>query len=167
MWFFCMKKKKRNLQNPRLFRYQTFLFGFIFVFLATDFELVEANGSSAPCPQPRFTKQAPPEIYNLRNPLEATPENIKKGKLLFQVKAKPMACKHCHGITGDGNGPLAKGINPPPRNFTCAKTINGVPDGQLFWIIKNGSPETEMFAYRGLIDEQIWQIILHLRQLAQ
>ncbi len=119
------------------------------------------------CPQPRFTKQAPDEIYNLENPLEPTPENLKKGKLLYLTKAKPMPCKLCHGASGDGRGPMARGFDPPPRDFTCSETINGVPEGQLFWIIKNGSPGTGMLAFKGLKDEQIWQILLYVRQLAQ
>ena len=119
------------------------------------------------CPQPRFAQQAPDSIYNLKNPLEATPENLQKGKMLYQVRAKPMPCKHCHGAKGDGGGPMARGFNPQPRDFTCAKTIKGVPDGQLFWIIKNGSPGTEMISFKGLKDEQIWQILLYVRQLAK
>lgn len=122
---------------------------------------------SPSCPEPRLTQKAPPDFYNLRNPLERNPENLKKGRLLYQVKAKPMACKHCHGITGDGKGPLATGINPSPRNFTCAKTINGVPDGQLFWVIKKGSPDTEMFSFKDLKDKEIWQLIIYIRELAQ
>ena len=118
------------------------------------------------CPQPRFTEQAPPEIVSLTNPLENNPENIKKGKMLYLTKAKPMPCKHCHGVSGDGRGPMSRGFKPPPRNFTCVETINGVADGQLFWIIKNGSPGTGMMAFKGLKDEQIWQIILYVRELA-
>ena len=87
--------------------------------------------------------------------------------MLFQTKAKPLPCKHCHGMKGDGKGPMASDIKPPPRDFTCAQTINGVPDGQLFWIIKNGSPGTEMPSFKQLEDEKIWQILLFVRQLAQ
>ena len=119
------------------------------------------------CPQPRFTQQAPEEIYNLKNPLESTPENLKKGKMHFLTRAKPMPCKFCHGVSGDGKGPMARGFDPPPRDFTCSETINGVPDGQLYWIIKNGSPGTKMLAYKSLKDEQIWQILLYVRQLAK
>jgi len=119
------------------------------------------------CPQPRFTQKAPENIYNLKNTLEATPENLKKGEMLYQVRAKPMPCKHCHGAKGDGRGPMAQGFNTPPRNFACAKTIKGVPDGQLFWIIKNGSPGTGMLSFKGLKDEKIWQLVLYVRQLAK
>jgi hypothetical protein len=164
--------KENGLQNKiqgisRQFTHRIFLPGLFLIFLSTGLEFAEAREHPSPCPQPRFTDQAPPNISKLKNPLESTPENLKKGKLLFQVKAKPLPCKSCHGMTGDGNGPMARGFNPPPRNFTCAKTVNGVPDGQLFWIIKNGSPGTGMLSYKSLRDDQIWQIVLHLRQLAQ
>ncbi len=144
-----------------------FLWCFFLLMQSIGVMAADANENPPSCPQPRLTQQAPPEYFQLKNPLEANPENLRKGKLLYQVKAKPIACKHCHGIIGDGKGPLGIDLNPPPRNFTCAKTINGVPDGQLFWIIKNGSPETEMFSYNELKDDEIWKIILYIRQLAQ
>ncbi len=140
---------------------------FFFLVQSIGVMAVYGNENLPSCPQPRFTQQAPFDYLQLKNPLEANAENLRKGKLLYQVKAKPMACKHCHGITGDGKGPLGMDTNPPPRNFTCAKTINGVPDGQLFWIIKKGSPETEMFSFNELKDDEIWKIILYIRQLAQ
>lgn len=142
------------------------VFGFWVTALMMGVESSQAAEDRLDCPQPRFTEQAPSEIYNLTNPLEKNPENIKKGKILYLTKAKPMPCKHCHGVVGDGRGPMSGGFKPPPRNFTCAQTIKGVPDGQLFWIIQNGSPGTGMMAFKGLKDEQIWHIILFIRELA-
>lgn len=89
------------------------------------------------CPQPRFTEKAPPDIYDKVNPLTSSMENILAGKALYEEKAKPMACKLCHGIKGNGRGGMSMGVHPQPRNFTCEKTINDVPDGQLFWIRKS------------------------------
>jgi len=40
-----------------------------------------------------------------------------------------------------------------------------ISDGQMFWVVKNGSPDTGMVAYKSLSDKQIWQIILYLRTL--
>jgi hypothetical protein len=160
-------KKGIMLQISSQFVYQFFLLGLVLTFFTTGLKHAEAGEQTSPCPQPRFTEKAPPEIYNLKNPLENTSKNLKKGRLLFQVKSKPLPCKNCHGMMGDGNGPMARGFNPPPRNFTCAKTINGVNDGQLFWIIKNGSPGTGMLAYKGLKDEKIWQIVMFIRELAK
>ena len=42
-----------------------------------------------------------------------------------------------------------------------------IPDGQLFWVIKNGSHGTGMPAYPELTEKQIWQLVLHLRGLSQ
>jgi cytochrome c553 len=122
--------------------------------------------SADECPQSRNTKRAPAEFYKMDNPLPADPENTMAGKILFEKKAKPLPCMQCHGLDGTGNGPLAFGLNPSPRNFTCSQTIKGVPDGQLFWIIRNGSKGTGMPAFKKLEDEQIWQLILYIRKLS-
>ncbi len=158
----------KGVQTKEQLNYKFFFlfFAFTLIYSAGCTKPVEAAGVEELCPQPRFTKQAPPEFYNLKNPLTPTEENIKKGKLLYLNKSKPMPCKVCHGANGDGQGPMAKSFKPHPRNFTCAKTIDGVPDGQLFWIIKNGSPGTGMMGYKILKDDQIWQIILYIRQLS-
>jgi mono/diheme cytochrome c family protein len=118
------------------------------------------------CPQPRFTGKAPEAIYNLFNPLASNAENIASGRRLYEKDARP-ACQTCHGIKGDGQGPLAAQFDPQPRNFACAQTVNGIPDGQLFWIIQNGSPGTSMPSFGTLRDEQIWQLVWYLRELAK
>ena len=138
-----------------------FILSFLFIFVAPSF-LLAGN-----CPQPRYTKKAPSKIYKKVNPVDPSIENILVGKGLYEEKAKPLACKFCHGMKGDGRGSMSLGLNPLPRNFTCAKTIKDVPDGQLFWIIRNGSPGTGMPAFKKLEDKEIWQIILYLRKLAQ
>ena len=62
---------------------------------------------------------------------------------------------------------MSRQFDPPPRNFACAQTVNGIPDGQLFWIIQNGSPGTSMPSFKVLRDEQVWQVVLYLRELAR
>jgi len=119
------------------------------------------------CPQPRATAPAPDKFIKLGNPLKPTPHNIFSGESFFQTDAQPTACKVCHGLTGNGMGMMAPGLNPPPRNFTCAETMNKISDGQMFWIIKNGSHSTGMPKFTSLTDENVWQIILYLRTLAQ
>ena len=128
-----------------------------------------AQGAPAPgeCPQPRFTGSAPADYLARTNPLTATPQALKAGEQLFLGTADTEFCSICHGRKGDGKGALAKQYDPPPRNFACAKTVVDVPDGQLFWIIRFGSPETAMPPHSKLSDEQIWQLVLHLRQLAK
>jgi mono/diheme cytochrome c family protein len=124
-----------------------------------------AGGPSGVCPQPRKTQQAPAEFLAKINPLPASAAAA--GKKLFMETAKPLACMNCHGTKGDGNGPAGMGLMPPPRNFTCGETMKDLPDGQLFWIIKNGSPGTGMMPFSGLSDDEVWQLIHYLRALAK
>jgi mono/diheme cytochrome c family protein len=119
------------------------------------------------CPQPRKTPNAPADFRMMVNPLPASKANVNAGKKLFQETAQPLACKQCHGEQGDGRGPLGGGLIPVPRNFTCGQTMNDISDGQLFWVIKKGSPGTGMMAFAGLPDEQVWQLIQYIRTLAQ
>ncbi|MZG53002.1 MAG: c-type cytochrome [Nitrospinae bacterium] len=124
--------------------------------------------ASGICPQNRKTETAPGRYLKKTNPLSPTKENIEKGKNLFLKNARPTACKLCHGSRGNGNGHLARGMEPPPRNFTCGKVMEDLPDGQLFWIIQNGSRGTAMPAHRfSLSKEQIWQLILYVRKLLE
>ena len=90
------------------------------------------------CPQNRTTVQAPDSIHKQKNPLKKNPDLLYAGESLFQIDVQPTACKICHGVTGNGLGIMAQGMNPPPRNFTCRETMKTISDGQLFWIIRNG-----------------------------
>src|SRR5262245_2338944 len=38
-------------------------------------------------------------------------------KLLAGRNLYMQHCIHCHGVTGDGNGPTAKFLNPRPRDY--------------------------------------------------
>ena len=120
--------------------------------------------SDEDCPQPRFTGEAPEALYERSNPLEASRANRRAGRELYEDLADP-SCTVCHGEDGDGRGQLAKQFEPPPRNFACAATIDGIPDGQLHWIISNGSPGTAMPPYDYLSEEEIWQLVIYLRSL--
>lgn len=122
--------------------------------------------SEVTCPQARDTEFAPAYLAARQNPLPASDENRGFGKKLFQSSAQPVACSQCHGSRGDGTGPMASMFNPPPRNFTCSSTMAAIPDGQLFWVIRNGSIGTSMPAFNKLSDDQIWQLILYIRGFA-
>jgi mono/diheme cytochrome c family protein len=119
----------------------------------------------AECPQPRFTGKAPEALYSRVNPLAASRGNRKAGSKLYHKLSDP-GCGVCHGDEGKGNGQLAEQFDPRPRNFACAATIDGIPDGQLHWIIKNGSMGTAMPPFGYLSDEEIWQLVIYLRYLS-
>lgn len=124
------------------------------------------RGGEGICPQTRTAPQAPQTVYGLNNPLEATKENVERGKSLYQRMAEPTACKVCHGATGNGMGMMAQGLNAVPRNFTCKETMQEITDGQIFWIIKNGTP-TGMPPYPFMDEKDVWKVVLYLRQFAK
>ncbi len=121
---------------------------------------VANSAFAADCPQKRKTKKAPASLYKADETGKADAAN---GKAIFTKKAKPMACKMCHGDKGDGAGKLGAALKPKPRNFTCAKTMADVTPGQMFWIIKNGSKGTGMAPFKSLKDNEIWDVIKYIR----
>lgn len=126
-----------------------------------------SGGQSDACVQPRKTAKAPDSFLAMTNPFAASAEVLQAGKTLFQKSAKPAACAMCHGEKGDGKGMMGAALVPPPRNFTCNAMIKDIPDGQLFWIIKKGSPGTGMMSFSGLSDDKVWQLIHYIRSLAR
>lgn len=141
------------------------------------------------CPPTRETPQAPQSYYLKPNPLARTPGNIEKGKRLYESDAVPVSCANCHGLYGDGQGPIGKHLQPPPTDFTCKALMESLPDGQLFWIVENGSGLYELTpghsretlkrpgrrprytAMRGhkneLTEKQIWQLVLYIRTFSK
>lgn len=116
--------------------------------------------------RPRVPADQIEEVKTWQNPLPATTENIEKGKAIFQGKA---FCMTCHGRDGKGLGDIEGLRGKLPRNFTDKSWQAVRTDGELFWILKNGSPGTDMASFIPLVltDEEAWQVLLYVRSLAQ
>lgn len=136
-------------------------------FIGVPDMIAEAGGQGGACVQPRKTAKAPEDFLSKTNPLPSSAGSIQAGKELFLKTAQPVACVMCHGEQGDGKGLMGAALVPPPRNFACGAMMRGIPDGQLFWIIKNGSTGTGMMSFGTLPDEQVWQLIHYIRSLAK
>ncbi len=102
----------------------------------------------------------------MENPLPATAELIEKGKALFHGKA---FCVTCHGRDGKGLGNIPGLEGKLPRNFTDSKWQASRTDGELYWILQNGSPGTDMAPFIPLIlsPEEAWQVLLYVRAFAK
>ena len=127
----------------------------------------EGRQGSGICPQTRTTAKAPEEDRLRKNPLASSRINFDAGESLFNLLAEPTTCKMCHGVRGNGLGMMAQGLPRMPRNFACSKTMRNISDGQLFWVIRYGSPGAGMPAYKFLTDEQIWQLAIYVRHFAK
>jgi len=124
-----------------------------------------AQPPTSDCPQPRFTGKAPDEYLARTNPLPAGTD-VAEAERIFRG-GRGVSCATCHGVKGDGRGEMASMFDPRPRNFQCAQTVTGIPDGQLFWIIRFGSPGTSMPPHPNLTDDQVWKMVLYLHRLVR
>jgi cytochrome c len=96
------------------------------------------------------------------NPFPSTPENIEKGQTIFHSKA---FCVTCHGRDGKGLGNIPGLRGKLPRDFTDKTWQAARTDGELFWILKNGSPGTDMASFIPLVltEDEAWHVLLYVR----
>jgi len=119
--------------------------------------------------RPRVPRDQIETARAVTNPLPVGEETIAKGKALYEGKG---FCKVCHGPDGKGlGGDIAPGSlkGPLPRNFTDKKWQAARTDGELFWILKNGSKGTAMASFIPLVltEEEAWQVLRYVRSFGQ
>ncbi|MBI4001701.1 MAG: cytochrome c [Nitrospira defluvii] len=115
--------------------------------------------------RPRVPSDQIESARAVTNPLPATPAVLQNGKSLFEGKA---FCRACHGLEGKGLGmdlDYSTFKGPLPRNFTDKMWQQARTDGELFWILKNGSPGTDMAPFIPLVltEEEAWQVLMYVR----
>jgi PQQ-dependent dehydrogenase (methanol/ethanol family) len=86
------------------------------------------------------------------NPLGSSADVVAAGRVVFD-----QACQSCHG-------PGAVGDRGPALN--SGAFTRGAEDNDLFRTIREGLAGTQMPPFRGLADDQIWQIVSYLRSLS-
>lgn len=101
------------------------------------------------------------EARALKSPLPNSQEIVAKGKPIYDGKG---GCFNCHGTDGGGNGPAAAKMDPAPRNFQHHGFWRHRTEGEIFGVIKHGSPGTGMIGFgQVLSDEEIWTLIQYER----
>ncbi len=84
-------------------------------------------------------------------------------------------CMHCHGVTGDGNGPTAKYLNPLPRDYrqgifkfisTPRQDVKRPSRDDLTRIVRNGIPGTYMPSFAMLKEQEVVDVIEYVRWLS-
>lgn len=118
---------------------------------------------TAPRPEP------PAQFASLKNPLSATPDDIVKGKAIYDANCAP-----CHGAGGAGDGPAAASLNPKPADFKTPIHTK-LPDGYWFWRVTKGgtvppfnAAGSAMLPWEGsLSEQQRWLVILYEHTFAE
>ncbi len=133
-----------------------------FCFLYTE----SGNASEREVLNPRVPADQIEEAKSWTNPFDSTSENIEKGKKLFHGKA---FCVTCHGKDGTGLGGIPGLRGKLPRNFTDKEWQATRTDGELLWILKNGSKGTAMASFIPLIltEQEAWHVILYVRSFGK
>jgi mono/diheme cytochrome c family protein len=89
-----------------------------------------------------------------------TPELVEKGKASFAKN-----CATCHGKGGEGDGPAAKALKPPPENLVTHPMKGGAP--AVFEVLGKGVKGTGMIAFKHLPDEERWAIAYFVEGLGR
>jgi mono/diheme cytochrome c family protein len=93
---------------------------------------------------------------------------LKEGRNLYMQH-----CLHCHGVSGDGNGPTARFLNPRPRDyrqgvfkFKSTHAPMKPSHDDLERILKDGIPGTYMPSFVLLGDEKLGLLVDYVRWLS-
>lgn len=103
----------------------------------------------------------PAEDAAVANPFEVDEASVERGEEVYQG-----SCVDCHGPEGRGDGPAAGRLNPPPADFRAGDVME-LSDGELFYIISNGSEGSAMTAWAFFDEETRWHLVNYIRSLQQ
>jgi mono/diheme cytochrome c family protein len=111
-----------------------------------------------------------PQYHEFREPMKLGGETIPAATLQHGQRAYMLYCRACHGEKGDGKGPSAPALRPPPRDFTLgAFKFGAVPAGTLphdedfVRIVRFGLHGTAMLSWDGVPDAELQPIIQYLK----
>jgi putative copper export protein/mono/diheme cytochrome c family protein/peroxiredoxin len=107
--------------------------------------------------------------------IDAYPDTYKRPAVAYQAISiangaalyQDSGCAACHGVIGQGDGPVAAELDPPPPDLT-ARHANAHTAGDLFWWLSYGvKPTSAMPGFsHSLNDEERWDLINYLRALS-
>ncbi len=96
--------------------------------------------------------------------VRVTPQSwpdLESGQRIFEQR-----CQSCHGARGDGDGPLADQLDPPPTNFLDTANTDGMSPVQAYHTVKLGLEGTSMRAFSELSEQEVWDVAFYLNALS-
>jgi cbb3-type cytochrome oxidase cytochrome c subunit/mono/diheme cytochrome c family protein len=126
-----------------------------------DSKLTPEDGQLAEAPN---LSQIDRSYWLSGDPLPVTEGNLLRGKEVFLDR-----CVGCHGLKGDGKGPGATFLSPPPADFTDADDAccgGDTGPGDFYYRILRGWPGTAMenFGDRLSVDD-IWRVVMFVKTI--
>ncbi|HMU21884.1 MAG TPA: cytochrome c/FTR1 family iron permease [Sphingorhabdus sp.] len=83
--------------------------------------------------------------------------DLAKGAKLYSEN-----CTSCHGANGNGQGPLARGMTPPPIAFTDRERARQRSLFALYQVIDQGLEGTAMPSFAQMSDEDRWALAFYV-----
>lgn len=117
----------------------------------------------------KYSPIVPPDelekAKSLQNPFPTSQDALGEGKQLYEGR---VFCAACHGKDGTG---LQSDMDPTtvrypfPRDFTDPKWQTARTDGELFWVLTEGSHGTDMASFLPMYlgEKDAWHIIMYIR----
>jgi mono/diheme cytochrome c family protein len=75
------------------------------------------------------------------------------------------SCAICHGERGDGHGLRREGLARAPRDFTDPAWQQSTSPRRVFFAIREGVKGTAMPAWRGLTEQDAWELTAYVLSL--
>ncbi|MEZ6129944.1 MAG: c-type cytochrome [Planctomycetaceae bacterium] len=142
-------------------------------------EIQFITGAAAPLTAVVSSWSAENRVASLTTALEAAPaagdvivlnggEPLQHGRVLYMRH-----CAHCHGTTGDGQGPTAEYLVPRPRDyrhgvfkFTSTTAQDKASRDDLQRVLRNGVPGTYMPSFVPMLNEtELHDVVEYVRFL--
>ena len=98
--------------------------------------------------------RVPSNDHQKRNPYQGQPDAIAAGRNIFEEH-----CAKCHGEN-------AEGVKKRP-SLRTERVQQQATEGDLHWLLINGSMKKGMPSWDKLPDPQLWQLIAYLKSLHQ
>lgn len=101
----------------------------------------------------RIDKEAPKTA-----PIQPSDENYQAGARIYRTN-----CAVCHGLPGQQQTAIAKGMFPEPPGLFEGHGVTDDPAGETYWKVANGIRLTGMPGYsKSLSSAEMWQVSLLL-----
>jgi len=106
----------------------------------------------------RIAKDAPKQA-----PIPADEPNLLAGARVYREH-----CAVCHGLNGQPETAIAKGMFPHPPQLFTGHGVTDDPAGETYWKAANGIRLTGMPGFKASLSEtQLWQVSLMLANAAK
>jgi mono/diheme cytochrome c family protein len=101
----------------------------------------------------------PLDVANIRDPVPPDEHSLAIGREVYTTY-----CETCHGETGHGDGPAGLRLVPRPADLRIHTAPGVHTDGELFYWVSYGFPNSAMPAWKDtLTEEQRWSVLNYAR----